>query len=360
MQAKVGDTVRYLNSIGGGRVVKIQGQIAYVDEDGFETPVMLRECVVVASGDTFYSRDKGPATKEAPAPKETLKPAAPAPKPELPPVVETAAGEKLNIVLGFEPADIRRLSDTTFDAYIVNDSNYTLQLTVATRDDNERWTLRFAGLIEPQMQEFLFELTTAVLPSIDRIAVQALPFKTSAPYSLKQPVAYEQRLDTTRLARLHCFTDNPYFDNKVLAFDIVTDDKVQGRTPTVDPESLAKAMKQKAAADSRPARPRVQPKTDPNAPLEVDLHASALLDTTAGLSKSDILNYQIDTFRRIMDANLGRPGRVIVFIHGKGEGVLRQALMKELNHRYKGHDVSDASFREYGFGATKVVIRKTK
>ena len=45
-----------------------------------------------------------------------------------------------------------------------------------------------------------------------------------------------------------------------------------------------------------------------------------------------------------------------MFIHGKGEGVLRQALMKELNHRYKGHQAQDASFREYGYGATQVTI----
>ena len=59
-----------------------------------------------------------------------------------------------------------------------------------------------------------------------------------------------------------------------------------------------------------------------------------------------------------MDAHLRHPGQKIVFIHGKGEGVLRQAIMKELTHRYKGHDVQDASFREYGFGATQVTIRQ--
>ena len=57
-----------------------------------------------------------------------------------------------------------------------------------------------------------------------------------------------------------------------------------------------------------------------------------------------------------MDANLKNKGTRIVFIHGKGEGVLRAALMKELNHRYRGHDVCDASFREYGYGATQVTI----
>ena len=60
-----------------------------------------------------------------------------------------------------------------------------------------------------------------------------------------------------------------------------------------------------------------------------------------------------------MDAHLRNYGTRIVFIHGKGNGVLREALMKELNHRYKGHDVQDASFREYGFGATQVTIRQS-
>ena len=61
-----------------------------------------------------------------------------------------------------------------------------------------------------------------------------------------------------------------------------------------------------------------------------------------------------------MDENLRHPGQKIVFIHGNGDGVLRRALLKELNYRYKGHDVADASFREYGFGATMVTIRNTR
>ena len=45
--AAVGDTVRYLNSTGGGKVTKIEGRLAYVEEDGFETPVLMSEIVVV-------------------------------------------------------------------------------------------------------------------------------------------------------------------------------------------------------------------------------------------------------------------------------------------------------------------------
>ncbi len=91
--------------------------------------------------------------------------------------------------------------------------------------------------------------------------------------------------------------------------------------------------------------------------LVVDLHIGELVDNINGLSNADMLNLQVDEFARVMDENLRNKGQKIVFIHGKGEGVLRNAIMKELNHRYKGHDVQDASFREYGFGATQVTIR---
>ena len=45
-----------------------------------------------------------------------------------------------------------------------------------------------------------------------------------------------------------------------------------------------------------------------------------------------------------------------MFIHGKGEGVLRKAIIDELKHSYKQCTFQDASFREYGFGATLITI----
>lgn len=51
-----------------------------------------------------------------------------------------------------------------------------------------------------------------------------------------------------------------------------------------------------------------------------------------------------------------RHGQKIVFIHGKGEGVLRKAVLDELKRKYKNCEAQDASFREYGFGATLVTV----
>lgn len=355
--AKIGDVVRFLNSVGGGRIVRIDGNIAHVeDSDGFEVPVLLKECVVVAQGgDTTASKG---GSSQAHAPQAAMPKVVESKDVTAADIAETQEGESLNIVLGYEPAEIKHLNTTTFDAYLVNDSNYYLYFSYMTRSDSSvGWTTRFAGVVEPNIQVRLQTITGDMLPDMDRIAVQYIAFKQEKEFVLKNPALVEYSLDTTRFFKIHCFHDNPYFDVPVIAYDIVKNDRPQ-RQHSVDSSQLEKAMRQKVNNDRRPIVKRLSKKSEKrNGDLiEVDLHITELLDNTRGLGAADMLNVQIDEFRRVMEENLRNHGQRIVFIHGKGEGVLRNALMKELNHRYKGHRVQDASFREYGYGATQVTI----
>ncbi len=353
---KVGDTVRFLNTTGGGRVVKIKDNIAYVeDEDGFEVPMLVRECVTV--GETVSSGHGSAQSKPAPS-KEVVVERQSSVQEIADEIEETPEGEKLNVVLGYEPSEIKHLNTTTYDAYLVNDSNYYLYYCYMTRADGDNgWTLRHAGIVEPNIQVHLAEIERADLASMDRVAVQYIAFKQGREFAAKSPALVEYSVDTTKFFKLHCFHDNPYFDTPVIAFDIVKNDVPQ-RIKTVDSSTLEDALRQKKAVDRQTKRPVVKHREKRRDEIiEVDLHIHELIDDTRGLSNSDMLNMQIDEFRRVMNENLKNKGQKIVFIHGKGEGVLRQALMKELNHRYKGHDVQDASFREYGYGATQVTIR---
>jgi len=81
------------------------------------------------------------------------------------------------------------------------------------------------------------------------------------------------------------------------------------------------------------------------------------LDSTSGMNNTEMLNVQLDKFRQTMEENKNQKGQKIVFIHGKGEGVLRNAVLSELKSKYKNCPVQDASFKEYGFGATMVTIK---
>lgn len=112
----------------------------------------------------------------------------------------------------------------------------------------------------------------------------------------------------------------------------------------------------RASKEKEKVQARQQRKQSRDEELVIDLHAGELLETTAGMSAGDIKKYQIDIFNRTMQEHINEKGKKIVFIHGKGDGVLRKAVIDELKYKYKSCEYQDASFQQYGFGATMVII----
>ena len=214
--AKVGDIVRFLNSTGGGRIVKIENGIAHVeDQDGFEVPALLKECVVVADAST---------TSTTTATKSQTKERVNAPEPELP-KIETDHGEKINVVMAFEASNLKSLSNSEFDAVLVNDSNYFLDFSFATRsEEDNKWKLRRAGIIDPNIVLSMCTIKGSELNSIDRALLQFIAYKDDKAYEMKSPVSVETKIDNTKFFKFHCYKNNPYFDEPVIAIEIVKDD----------------------------------------------------------------------------------------------------------------------------------------
>lgn len=367
MEIKIGSYVRFLNDVGGGRVSRIEGKMVYVeDSDGFERPAPASQLVVVGDGTSkvmthSYERPIQVKSKlvepDEPAPKLKEKPA----EPQLS-VMETPEGDTLNIVLAYEPREIKHLNTTTFFPILVNDSNYYLYFTYMTRGDDNEWTTRYHGIVEPNIQVQLDEFGHNDLNLMTHISVQYIAFKQERHFKLKKPVLIEQRLDVTRFYKLHAFHETDYFDSPVLSIDITRNDR-PARQMVIDSSEIESALRgeQRAAKAAKQQRQHGKPQQQRRQEIIVqDLHIAELLDNLNGLSNSDILNYQLDKFNEVMRANLKHQGQRIVFIHGKGEGVLRRALMEELRRHYPACEVQDASFKEYGFGATQVTIHHTK
>ena len=61
------------------------------------------------------------------------------PKPE-----ERKGGDKLSAFLAFVPMDVKELSQTRFESYLVNDSNYYLRYVLMTAEGTA-WKLRAEG-----------------------------------------------------------------------------------------------------------------------------------------------------------------------------------------------------------------------
>ncbi|MDR1357019.1 MAG: DUF2027 domain-containing protein [Tannerellaceae bacterium] len=349
MEIKAGDKVRFLNSVGGGVVSRFKGKdtVLVEDEDGFEIPALINELVVVESLDkqTYTVRPK---------PVETVKaPLKPEPKPEPRVIKETPEGEKLNIMLAYLPVDPKAMTQSSYEAYFVNDSNYYLFFNYATRLNNSLVN-RYDGLVEPNTKIFMEEFGKEALNDMERICVHFIAFKRDKPYLFKEAQSVELRIDTVKFYKAHCFTDNDYFEENALLVPVVADDTPEREIP-VHADVLKDAVSHNVRAHKRPQRPKA--KDAANKAIEVDLHIDKLIDNLSGLTPGDMLRYQIDEFNRTLSQYANRKGQQIVFIHGKGNGGLRTSIEKELRRRYPSYTFQDASFLEYGFGATMVTIR---
>lgn len=317
------------------------------DEDGFGIPTLVRECVVVETDTTIHTQEK---RKDPSKQKLEEKRPMPAEEEEYHPQ-ESAEGEKINVSLAFVPMDIKQLSSTSYEAYLVNDSNYYLAYNIASSNGKIGMS-RSAGYVQPNTKIFIEELKKEQLNDIEQLNVQILALKQGKSYGLKPTYNVDVKINTVKFYKLHSFVENDFFDEPALLCEIIQNDIAKGEE-SLDEESLEKIISNKETKLAA----KVSKKQNIPEIIEIDLHIAALLDNLNGLSNADMLEYQLSKFNEAMQENIGRKGQKIVFIHGKGDGVLRKEILKQLKSKYGSCSYQDASFREYGFGATMVTIR---
>lgn len=379
---KIGDKVRFLNDVGGGTITGFQGKdiVLVADEDGFEIPTLVTEVVAVETNDyniakVVDGKKKGKTNEDKPTPTSVKNALAVNDDEEeeeetdiadqeltyKPMAQERRGANELNLCLAFVPKRVKEISDTPFEVYLVNDCNYYIHYTLLNYE-GKACQVRHEGEIAPNTKVYLEELLHNRLEEWERITIQTLAFKRDKVFFPKPTYSVNLRIDGTKFYKLHAFQPSVFFNTPALTYDILKDDRAV-RPMFVDADELREAMQtpeEQLPTEPQPrisgAEKRATRKQDRNAIVEVDLHAHELLDTMVGLEPRDILEYQIKVFRDTMNAHLKSHGCRIVFIHGKGEGVLRNALLKELRTHYKQCRVQDASFREYGYGATMVTI----
>lgn len=403
---KIGDKVQFLSDIGGGKIAGFQGKdIALVeDEDGFQIPTPISDLVVMSSGDEYSSSKSIQKKSGAEGSVESADPdtfnmsvkakinafsadvvedeeeydAADREITYKAKVEERKGGNVLNLYYAFVPEDVKNFSKSTFACYLVNDSNYYVHYLYMSVD-GQSFKLRGEGELEPNTKIYIESFALDQLNEIDRVRFQLLSFKRDKDFVAKPVCDVQFRVDKVKFYKLHTFQPSEFFDEPALLYPVVKDDNVAQLKPVEadkliyveEDETTTKpkmgnlnnisanepSYKKLKGLESLNTSKHAQSKKSNDDLIVVDLHADSLLETTAGMGTADILNYQLDYFRRILEENKHNKGRRIVFIHGKGEGVLRHAIVNELRYRYKNYPYQDASFQEYGYGATQVTIR---
>ena len=101
---------------------------------------------------------------------------------------EMKGGDILNVFLAFVPEDIKAVSTTPFEAYLVNDSNYYMYYTYSSAE-GKSWTVRSHGLIEPNTKLLLEEFEKSELNDRERVMVQLVAFKDNRAFTMKPAVS---------------------------------------------------------------------------------------------------------------------------------------------------------------------------
>lgn len=250
---KIGDQVRFLSEVGGGRVSGFQGKniVLVEDEDGFEIPMQLRDVVVVGNEDYDIGKvnplerkgqtagDKRQEARSCAREDAEAEPEEKAttfkPKP-----LERREGERLNLYLSFLPDDVKEISSTGFESYLVNDSNYYMQVSLMSAE-GASWRLRFSGIIEPNSKLFVEAFDRSQVNDLERLCVQAIAWKQDKPFSLKPAITTELRLNLTKFYKLHVFHPNEFFNEPNWTEDVIRDDKPV-RNVFVDAEQVKEAV----------------------------------------------------------------------------------------------------------------------
>jgi len=227
MAIQIGDKVRYLDAVGGGTVTAFSGkdQVLVLESDGFETPVLIRQCVVVQPEEPGAHRvkprqltveaKKVPVSSEATTKPE---PAAQSLVGKRPPL--NLSEEGLRLYLAFLPEEDKPFNEARMESYLINDSNYDLLYNVALAN-GKAWITLQSGMMEPNTKELLETFGREELPEREHLFIQVLAFKKQAFYRGQKPLSCELRLEQVKFYKLHCFKENDFFEDDALLFPLV-------------------------------------------------------------------------------------------------------------------------------------------
>jgi hypothetical protein len=348
MKFKTGDRVSFLNETGGGTVNRIdpRGNIYVLTSDGFEIPVQEKELVLTKSFSYTEKEDED----EQPVIKAVIEP----PKkstgikqeilPEIP--SDIAMDATAALWLGFVPENPGPVFSSRIACYIINDSPYFLYYMAGKKESGSINYLG-SGYIEADTKAFLSSFDQTSISKISHIHIQLL-MVSKGRYNRKPPVDSMVDLNLVNFSKESYFRENDYFEEKAIVFNLIDGGPhFHTQSITVPDEVMDIKTRADSSAKAKKKEPVQQQDT-----LEVDLHYEG--EANSQLTAGAILALQMSRFHAAIEEAISKNLRRVVIIHGLGQGTLKMQIRKELQEKYPGFIYQDASFREYGFGATMV------
>lgn len=308
MEFRIGERVRFLREKLEGVVIRIQGKDYIVLVDDFDEVEVSGDEIVRISG-----KEKSlTGSEEAPPP------------PQLP----------VHTDIRLATLAICQEFGGEYSVYLLNQGAGELLFALYPRI-RKRISGAGSGRIGPLSQQKVFTLSLDEFHSLQEVTVQLLFARLGEGMKPLDPIEQVVPIQVNAYRRKPVHIPELGIDGYVFPLNELTglDTDVHTPEPPVAKKGITEVAK-----------------------MEVDLHIEKLVEKPAGLDSLAMLRMQLDTFEKYLFKALDAKLPYVVFIHGVGNGTLKNEIHKRLdeNMDIKGYGVADPV--KYGNGATKVFL----
>ncbi|NOX86569.1 MAG: DUF2027 domain-containing protein, partial [Chlorobi bacterium] len=330
MRFKVGNKVTFLNERGGG-VIKaiIDSKLVKVEtDDGFEIPVLSSELIpdfraMEAEEDVDF--DFVPRAKETKEKQDTEKEPEPSNISEINPW--GTVKEEKGIYLAFEPHDQQWVLTGDLDVVLLNHTSYELLYNLFLIQNGELKGVDY-GSLEKDTRVVLETITREEIENWCSGYIQFM-FHSDSPRKVLLPVHTEIRIRPNRFFKENNYRSNTLVQGKALLLSLAPESTLQAVSEN---EESRKYDYHGQASEARQIKekPLIGKHRTKFDEAVVDLHIGELVENIAGMSNQDMFAIQMNYFRKMLESAIKNDYRKVTFIHGVGNGVLKNAIVKEL------------------------------
>jgi hypothetical protein len=308
----IGDRVRFLHSRDEGIIRKlIDNHTVEVEiEDGFRIPVIKRELVAIASEEKHLFDDKEDKRVNA-GPEQVL------------------ASEGLYLAFAGPNARLTQ--------YFINNTDYTILCTIGVETSGTYKGLG-AHLLKPKQAAQLKSYNMDDFEHWGTFVIQVL-YHLDGGHLLKEGFTRKTKLkaSTFHISK----TKAPVLNQEAYLIQIDAEHVNSGKI---------------TEKFSTPNQGNKQDFNNMKLEREVDLHIEKLVKEHQKLSPYEIMTIQLATFQKHLENALAIGMHDIIFIHGIGNGTLKNEIHKKLSKNKDIKFFQDAHKEKFGFGATLVQI----
>jgi hypothetical protein len=360
---KPGDRVSFLNEKGGGIVTKVidENLVHVTIEDGFEIPVIATNLIRTGTAEMSENIQKAyqriQDQQQEPEEDEDILPLYishndPAQRPD-------------GIYLSMVPEVQENPLTGSLELYLINHTIFEMLFSLF-QNHSGNWHGAEYGFIPRESRMFLGTIGRSEIEKWANSLLQTVFFVEGKTDPLP-PFAGLLDFKPVKIYKEESFQYESLLRSKAFFVEACKIDDLKKKPifeEKISKENLMNLQEKMNINQRSEASPAPSPsfldkhKIDDKI-AEVDLHIGELVDNFTNLEKNDLLNVQLEYFRKCLNQAQKEKLVKIIFIHGVGNGKLKTEIVRLLQ-KIQGIEFYDAPYARYGMGATEVHFYRNK